>query len=584
MFAGKTLQGGKYTLDQEVGRGGFGITFKATHHYLNQIVVIKTLNEQWRQDPEFDKFQRQFQDEARRLAACIHPHIVRVSDFFVEDGLPYMVMDYIRGENLEQAVVAARQPLPEAIAIHYIRQIGAALQVVHQNGLLHRDVKPENIILRQNTDEVVLIDFGISREFSGAATRTHTRMVSEGYAPIEQYLSNAPRTPATDVYGLAATLYSLLTAEVPVSSLARVHEKPGDEMYPPIPSPREFQPQISAATNEAVMRGMAVEARYRPQTVIEWLTLLPLCGANAPATVAANSQHSQEVARTIALSPPAQKAKMAEEVNARPQSAVGLSPRPRFPTEPLMKKGITPLVWLGGGVAVAAIAAASSFAFFSKPQPQTTKPPVTAPTTAAPTPTRTFNVEPEDAASPSPATADKTPTPTKADTTTTTTSTRRRRYRRVTTNENNSNTSNTPSGSSRRRSNVSPDDSSTTSTRSTRRRRPRVVTPTPTSSDTQSKPKSKPKLDPNEHTGTDFPPPGSEPDANHKSTPDNPADDSPWGPIPTTREQKPSKNDVVVPTKPANNSSDKPPSESQPEAKPDKEQKPNNRPIDLEIN
>ncbi|NJM74274.1 MAG: serine/threonine protein kinase [Scytonema sp. RU_4_4] len=267
MLAGKTLQGGKYTINQEIGRGGFGITFKATHNFLNQVVVIKTLNEKLRQHPDFVKFERQFQDEARRLATCIHPNIVRVSDFFVEDGLPYMVMEYIGGETLAEAYVLPGTPLSEQIAIHYIRQVGAALQVVHQNGLLHRDVKPDNIILRQGTQEVVLIDFGIAREFNNGVKQTHTGIVSEGYSPIEQYLSQATRTPATDVYGLAATLYALLTAQVPMPSLLRDREQ--------MPTPRELQPHLSAAINQAIMRGMAIEARFRPQTVAEWLLLLP---------------------------------------------------------------------------------------------------------------------------------------------------------------------------------------------------------------------------------------------------------------------------------------------------------------------
>ncbi|MBD2205977.1 protein kinase [Calothrix sp. FACHB-1219] len=267
MLAGTTLQGGKYTLNQEIGRGGFGITFKAMHHYLGQEVVIKTINERLRQHPDFAKFERQFQDEARRLATCVHPNIVRVSDFFVESGLPYMVMEYIPGDTLGDAFVLPGIPLPEATAIHYIRQIGAALQVVHNNGLLHRDVKPDNIILRQGTQEVVLIDFGIAREFNGGVRQTHTGMVSEGYSPIEQYLTQAPRTPATDVYGLAATLYALLTAQVPLPALLRDREQ--------MPTPRELQPHLSAAVNQAVMRGMAVESRFRPATVTEWLKLLP---------------------------------------------------------------------------------------------------------------------------------------------------------------------------------------------------------------------------------------------------------------------------------------------------------------------
>jgi len=265
-IVGKTLQGGKYTLDQELGRGGYGMTFKATHHYLSQPVVIKTLNESLRLNPDFARFERQFQDEARRLAVCVHPNIVRVSDFFLEDGMPYLVMDYIPGLTL-QALVFPQKPLSEAIAIHYIRQVGAALKLVHQQGLLHRDVKPENIILRQGTQEVVLIDFGIAREFTPGLTQTHTGIVSEGYAPIEQYLEKEKRSPATDVYGLAATLYALLTARVPTPALLRDRQ--------PMPPPRDLQPDLSAAVNQAIMRGMAVEARYRPTSVDEWLSLLP---------------------------------------------------------------------------------------------------------------------------------------------------------------------------------------------------------------------------------------------------------------------------------------------------------------------
>ena len=261
------MQNGKYTIIQEIGRGGFGVTFKAMHHYLGQEVVMKTINERLRQHPDFPKFQRQFQDEAKRLATCVHPHIVRVSDFFEEDSLPYMVMEYVPGETLGAAFVLPGIPLPEAIAIHYIRQIGAALQVVHHNGLLHRDIKPDNIILRQGTQQVVLIDFGIAREFNNGKKQTHTGLVSEGYAPIEQYLTQASRTAATDVYGLAATLYALLTAQVPIPALLRDREE--------MPSPRELQPHLSAAVNQAVCRGMAVEPQFRPTTVGEWLQLLP---------------------------------------------------------------------------------------------------------------------------------------------------------------------------------------------------------------------------------------------------------------------------------------------------------------------
>jgi serine/threonine-protein kinase len=354
MLAGTILQGGKYTLTQEIGRGGFGITFKATHHYLGHEVVMKTINEKLRQHQDFAKFERQFQDEARRLATCIHPNIVRVSDFFVEDGLPYMVMEYIPGETLGNAFVLPAIPLPEATAIHYIRQIGAALQVVHNNGLLHRDVKPDNIILREGTQEVVLIDFGIAREFNSNVKQTHTGLVSEGYAPIEQYLTQAPRTPATDVYGLAATLYALLTAQVPMPALLRDREK--------MPSPKELQPHLSAAVNQAVMRGMAVDPRFRPATVAEWLQLLPGSAVNA-----SHQPMTTQAVATIDLS--AQQGKAA--LKGQPK------PSPLKPVASMTKKLAYSKVFLGTGVALVAASAGFGITSIFSPniQPQSsTKP------------------------------------------------------------------------------------------------------------------------------------------------------------------------------------------------------------------
>ncbi|HLP88212.1 MAG TPA: protein kinase [Nostocaceae cyanobacterium] len=357
MLAGTTLQSGKYTILQEIGRGGFGITFKAIHHYLGQEVVMKTINEKLRQHPDFSKFEVQFQDEARRLATCVHPHIVRVSDFFVEDRLPYMVMEYIPGETLGEAFVLPGIPIPEATAVHYIRQIGAALQVVHSNGLLHRDIKPDNIILRQNSQEVVLIDFGIAREFNNGVKQTHTGLVSEGYAPIEQYLTQAPRTPATDVYGLAATLYALLTAQVPIPALLRDRQ--------PMPSPRELQPHLSATVNQAVMRGMAVESRFRPTTVAEWLELLPSGGldmtphilpTHAVPTIDISSQATDINLKKVASSP-------------------NFAPSTFKKAVKLVKTGKLSKVFIG--ICVAAVAGTTGFSvirMLPKSQPQVTSP------------------------------------------------------------------------------------------------------------------------------------------------------------------------------------------------------------------
>ncbi len=394
-LVGKILQGGKYTLDHIIGQGGFGITFKAKHHLLNQAVVIKTLNTFAGLDQQnFDELQRKFQDEARRLAICVHPNIVRVNDFFVEDGLPYLVMDYVPGQTL-QMVVFPDHPLPEPVAIHYIRQIGAALQVVHRSGLLHRDVKPENIILRQGSQQVILIDFGIAREFTADRTQTHTSFISAGYAPIEQYLSQGKRTPATDVYGLAATLYALLTARTPVASILRDREH--------MPAPLDLRSDLSAAVNQAVMRGMAVESRYRPPTIEQWLALLPHY-ASLDAVVPVAQATASTSSATVAVSPHQRPGRSTHNPvhSARPISAV-----------PQQSAGLIK-VFLGAGVIGGVIAAALGLVLnppkssplkvepspVEQPIEQPDRPAVREP--ARPTPIEIPSLEPSPSATPSP--------------------------------------------------------------------------------------------------------------------------------------------------------------------------------------
>ncbi|MFK8183131.1 MAG: serine/threonine protein kinase [Phormidesmis sp.] len=262
---GKPLQGGKYKLETVLGRGGFGLTFRAHQMYLDQVVVVKTLNEAFWQAPNINDLQQQFQDEARRLAMCSHPNVVRVSDFFIEDGLPYMVMDYIPGRSLYDIVIPGN-PLPVKAAISYVTQIGNALQAVHAKGLLHRDVKPQNIMVHELTGDAILIDFGIARELTSNPAHTHTSIVSEGYAPIEQYLPKAHRSAATDIYGLAATLYTLLTAEIPTAAVLRDRD--------PLTPIRQLRPDVRDGMADAIAQGMNIELRDRPQSVGRWLTML----------------------------------------------------------------------------------------------------------------------------------------------------------------------------------------------------------------------------------------------------------------------------------------------------------------------
>ncbi|SRR5579883_91751 len=263
--SGKHLQSGKYIIEHELGEGGFGITYRARGNN-ERCFVIKTLNDSMQRRSDFDKFQQDFLNEAIKLAKCSHPHIVRIDEVINEDSLWCIVMEYIDGENLAHWV-ETRGALPESEALRYIQQVGEALTVVHNNCLLHRDIKPQNIMIRSSTSEAVLIDFGIAREFTQNLMQTHTQILTDGFAPIEQYDKRAKRGAYTDVYALAATLYSLLTGEVPTMAPLRAIGTLLEE-------PKKINSRISDRVNRAILRGMEIKPEDRPQSMQEWLTLL----------------------------------------------------------------------------------------------------------------------------------------------------------------------------------------------------------------------------------------------------------------------------------------------------------------------
>ncbi len=263
--SGTKLYGKRYTIDRQLGKGGFGITYLAKNRKGNPI-VIKTLKDEVMDDPQYaqfrDNYQRDFEREATRLAICRHPHIVQIDNVFHYDDRPCIAMEYVAGTDLERCVRG--EPLSETQALRYIRQIGAALTVVHEKGLLHRDIKPQNIMVRASRDEAVLIDFGIAREFIPEVTLYHTVGMTPAFAPVEQYHEEAHRGEFTDVYALAATLYCLLAGKAPPPVTYRMAV--GSFSIPD---------GWDNAIREAIAAGMEVNPENRPQTVAEWLSLLP---------------------------------------------------------------------------------------------------------------------------------------------------------------------------------------------------------------------------------------------------------------------------------------------------------------------
>ncbi|MGD1804789.1 serine/threonine protein kinase [Dapis sp. BLCC M126] len=270
---GVVLQKGKYSIDCILGQGCFGITYRAIHHHFNQIVVIKTLNESLHKHQDFPKFQHQFITEAHLLANSGHPNIVKVWDFFEEDDLFFIVMDYIPGQNLAELIQSGYNLHPNQAA-HYIHQIASAISVVHKNGFLHRDIQPKNIIRRAGTNTVVLTDFGIACDLTPGIRQTHTNLFSVGYSPPEQCNPQQKLSPATDIYALTATLYYLLTGKAPTPAALRLSEALPQTLNFSAKELKYFQPNLSPSIEETIFMGLEIDAAKRPQTAEIWLALL----------------------------------------------------------------------------------------------------------------------------------------------------------------------------------------------------------------------------------------------------------------------------------------------------------------------
>ncbi|MFN3649140.1 MAG: WD40 repeat domain-containing serine/threonine protein kinase [Armatimonadota bacterium] len=277
---GTKLAGGSYTVGKVLGQGGFGITYLGSDTARRQAVAVKELfpagsargglevypSGDWT-EAAFAEARTKFRTEGEVLRRFHHPNIVGVHAVFEENRTAYLVMEYLRGRDLDVLLAERGGPLPEVEALYYVRQIAEALTVVHSAGLLHRDLKPGNILVTQ-AGRAVLIDFGTAREFAAERTHRMTAMLTPGYAPLEQYSQKARFGAFTDVYALSATLYHLLTAALPVASLDRIQ---GVEL-PPV---RKLNPAVSEATDRAVMRGLEMQVDRRPQTAAELIALLP---------------------------------------------------------------------------------------------------------------------------------------------------------------------------------------------------------------------------------------------------------------------------------------------------------------------
>lgn len=272
---GTILNNGKYVIENKIGAGGFGITYKATQIGLNRTVCIKEYflagkcarNTRLRtvipqENPGlFEKYRAAFVKEAKMLDELNHPNIVNVIDVFDENNTSYMVMSFIQGTSL-QDIVEKNGPLQYAEAVNYIGQITNAIDFVHKRNILHRDIKPDNVMITSDY-KAILIDFGNAREFEQDKTQMHTSIFTRCYAPPEQYEANSRKGSYTDIYALGATLYFALTGKEPLESGTRAIEK--------MATPKELCPNIPEEINRTIVKAMQLKPENRHQMVKEFM-------------------------------------------------------------------------------------------------------------------------------------------------------------------------------------------------------------------------------------------------------------------------------------------------------------------------
>src|SRR3954452_359121 len=258
-----TLISERYRLDEKIGTGGMSTVYRAYDPTLERWVAIKLMHRDISHDP--DQLER-FRREARAVARLNHPHLVTVIDAGEDDGTPYIVFEYVEGETLKDRIRRlGRLPIPEAVA--YAIEIGRALACAHSHRFVHRDVKPQNVLIDPE-GRAKVTDFGIARSLETQGLTAAGRVLgTTDYVSPEQALGHEV-TEQSDIYSLGICLYEMLTGEIPFKADTQVAAAM-KHVREPMPDVQRVRPEISAALAVVVERATAKETTNRYGTVDE---------------------------------------------------------------------------------------------------------------------------------------------------------------------------------------------------------------------------------------------------------------------------------------------------------------------------
>jgi len=290
-----------------LGRGNMGVVYKALDVNLDRPVAVKVMSAEARNDPDFVE---RFRQEARLQGALNHPNVALLFDYFIHDGAPVAVMEFIDGESLEQ-MIRRRGAIPASVCLPLFKQALAGVTAAHRAGIVHRDLKPSNLMVTRE-GIVKVMDFGIAKRqgVTGATKVSSTSIGSPLYMAPEQILGRAVDC-RTDIYSLGLTLYQLLSGRPPFNPRGKAEFVVLNAHVNDLPEPPTvYCPDILQPLVDAVMRALAKDPDARFQSAEEFLRALPEVGAPAaaaldPAAVANAAARPAGPTGTVALSPSA---------------------------------------------------------------------------------------------------------------------------------------------------------------------------------------------------------------------------------------------------------------------------------------